>query len=212
MRSLDHLPAIVSDDDEVDAGLKELGLSREIIRQVAYAAAGARAEALPIDPSSAPGMLSYIFGVRHIRLLLQPLGWRLSRVGNVESTISDDLGIQICFQNVDIACSAVDPKAISGKGAASRQLVSDGNFELFPLDPASRIAPIGATPTVWVICVSADDHSIRAEVSCPRSFEGNQFEGFVRRLWVVDDTLEPQANRQPDDDEGLDFDVAVTRK
>lgn len=212
MRSLDHLPAIVREADEVEAGLKELGLSREIVRQIAYAAAGARAEALPVDPSSAPGMLSYIFGVRHIRLLLQPLGWRMSRVGNVESTINDELGIQICFQNVDVACGSFDPEAISGKGAASRQLVRDGNLELFPLDPGSRVAPIGAAPTVWVICVSADDHSVRAEVSCPKSFEGNQFEGFVRRLCVVDDTFEPQADHAQDNDEGLDFDVAVTRK
>ena len=69
---------------------------------------------------------AYINGVRAIRMDLLPLGWRLSRTGNVEATVNDKLGIQICFQNVDIACTEQNPQAISGKGAGSRKLIQNG--------------------------------------------------------------------------------------
>ncbi len=214
MPTATQLPTVVRAEWQVDQGLRAIGLTREIVRQIAYAAAGARADAMEVDPSCAPGMLSYIFGVRHIRLLLKPLGWRISRVGNVESTVNDAIGVQLCFQNVDIACGADDPEAISGKGAAARQLVKSGQGELFPVAPRKPIAAIGSTPTVWVLCVSADEYSVRAEVSCPEAFEGNQFDGFVHRLCVIDDTFEPQPTdrRQPDDLDGFDFDIAVTKK
>jgi hypothetical protein len=93
----------------------------DIVTSIARKAAAAKAEALEIDPSSTPGTLAYINGVRAIRMDLLPLGWRLSRTGNVEATVNDKLGIQICFQNVDIACTEQNPQAISGKGAGVAQ-------------------------------------------------------------------------------------------
>jgi len=161
--------------------LRKIGLTRDIVIEIALSAAAARADSLPVDPSSAPGMLSYIYGVRAIRLHLLKLGWRESRQGNVESTVNDEIGVQLCFQNVDAACNDFkNPHAISGKGTASRSLVAAGQGELFGRATDSVEADVfGSTPTVWVICVSVEGFSVRAEVSCPKNFEGSQFENFI---------------------------------
>jgi hypothetical protein len=213
--SLSHaLPAFVTADYQVRQALSSLGLDVEIVRSVAMAAAAGRAEALDVDPVSAPGILSYIRGVRATRLLLLPQGWRQSRTNNVESVVNDRLGIQICYQNVDRACSIADPQAVSGKGAGARDMVNAGQRDLFdPVPGETGPVPLGRTPEVWFLCVSSDDHSVQAEVSCPRSFEGNQFEGFVHRIVVINEhfELDPLKSSPPQDDD-MDFPINVTKK
>ena len=208
---------VVTDGWEVKSTLQALGLTTEIISNVARAAAGAKADALAVDPCSTPGQLAYIYGVRSIRLQLLPEGWRTSREGNVESTVNHDLGIQLCFQNVHRACGERDPEAISGKGAGSRKLIHDGQVELFENVGTSTNTKktVGATPTVWVLCVSSDDKTIRAELSCPESFEGDQFQGFSKRIFVLDETLDPKPRNDKGSDDGFDdtdFEVRISKK
>lgn len=206
-------PVIVDKVWQVKQELNALGLTADIVKEIALAAAGARAETLPIDPCSAPGTQAYIYGVRAIRLRLLPLGWQISRLGNVESTVNHELGVQICFQNVDQACGIRDPEAISGKGAASRTLVQSGQTELFPREEGGGKQMLGSRLKVWLICVSSDENHVRAEVSYPKAFEGNQFEGFVKRIFVVNESFGPQPDKwaKPDDD-FPNLDVQVTRK
>ena len=66
-----------------------------------------------------------------------------------------------------------------------------------------------------MICVSTDEGHIRAEVSCPEIFEGEQFEGFIKRIFVVDELSGPnldKTNKPGEDDDALDFEVKVTKK
>jgi hypothetical protein len=208
-------PVVVSESFKVQQELRSLGLTMEMITTIARMSAAAKAEALEIDPSSTPGTLAYIKGVRAIRLALLPLDWRLSRTDNVESTVNDKLGIQICFQNVDVACTEQHPQAISGKGAGSRKLIHDGQVELFERDDPVATDAVGSTPTVWFVCVSTDSKKLRAEVSCPETFEGNQFEGFSKRIFVVDEDINPAAFSvdQPDEGSGLmEYEVHIARK
>lgn len=206
-------PVIVNQEWQIKQELAGLGLTPQMVRDIAVAAAGARAEALPVDPCSAPGTQAYIHGVRAIRLQLLPRGWEISRAGNVESTVNHKLGVQICFQNVDRACGIRDPESISGKGSGSRNLVQSGQSELFPHEEGSRRQVRGSPLKVWLICVSSDDSHVRAEVSCPEVFEGNQFEGFLKRVFVIDESFGPRPNgRSMDDDDFPDLDVQVTRK
>ena len=213
MPNAEQPPQILTAQREVDRALREIGLTREIVREIAIAAAGARADALAVDPSGTPGMLSYIHGVRATRLKLLPLGWKVSREGHIESTVNHKLGVQLCFQNVDRACADKDPQAISSKGSSARNLVKSGQMDLF--DSAAKSADqIGRAPAVWLVCVSAEAGSIHAEVSYPKVFEGDQFEGFVRRLFVIDESVGPKPTRQNDsnDDDDLDFDIPVSKK
>lgn len=206
------LPVVVTVPWQVDQGLRAIGISRELVREVALAAAGGRADALAVDPSGTPGMLSYIRGVRMMRLWLLPKGWMVSREGNVEATVNHKLGVQLCFQNVDRACCDKDPQAISSKGSASRDLINSGQIELFETGGPSTDR-IGYMPTVWLICVSVSNDRVRAEVSCPKAFEGDQFDGFSRRFFVVDESNAPTPTRRSaSDDDDLNLDIAVTKK
>lgn len=208
-------PVVVSVDFQVRQELRALGLTPEFITSIARMSAAGKFEALEIDPSSTPGTLAYIKGVRAIRLALLPLGWRLSRIGNVEATVNDKLGIQICFQNVDVACTDRHPQAISGKGAGSRKLIQDGQIELFDRTAPEAVDAIGSVPTVWFVCVSTDLKKLRAEVSCPEAFEGNQFEGFSKRIFVVDEDLDPTPGNvdQPDNGSGpMEHEVRIAKK
>lgn len=196
--------------------LAQLGIDSELVRAVAFAAAAARADTLPIDAASAPGSFAYFHGVRQKRLqLLRRDGWRPSNVDNIASTVNDELGVQFIFQNVDAACTHKDPSPRSPKGPAARRLVSEGQGELFRRpEGAVPIRPVyGATPVVWLICVSSDDSSFQAEVSCPKIFDGNEYCGFTKRIWVINESFSPDPTHRIDEDlPELDFDVVVTRK
>lgn len=208
-------PIIVQESDEVKQRLIEIGLTPEIVREIAFEAHSARSDALPIDPSGTAGTSSYQFGVRTTRLNLLPLGWRMDRPGGIEATVNDDLNIQVCFQNVDIACRSQEPKSISDKGPSARELIKSGQFDLFnnTIDESPRLQ--GKSPTVWLICVSSIDDSFFAEVSCPLNFEGKQFEGFKERIFVIDESDSPELHKKSgdkDDDTIFDVDVPITKK
>lgn len=207
------LPSVVTAPWQVDQALRTLGITREIVEAVAHAAAGAKADTLSVDPMGAPGTLAYIHGVRAIRLMLLPEGWRVARDGNVEATVNHTLGVQLLFQNVDRACGDEDPQAISGKGPASRDLIRHGTMGLFE-SYAPRLQS-GQRPTVWMICVSSDENGVRVEVSCPSAFEGDQFDGFVHRIFVLDESTKSgptPRNDSKDDDDDLDLDIPVSKK
>ncbi|NRT55008.1 hypothetical protein [Sphaerotilus uruguayifluvii] len=206
---------VITEEGHVQQELRSLGLTVDIVTTIARKVGAAKAEALEIDPSSAPGMLAYIHGVRAIRMELIPQGWRMSRPGNVESTVNDTLGIQLCFQNVDVACSDRPPQAISGKGGGSRKLICDGQTELFDPNAPDAIDAIGSVPTVWFVCVSTDAKKLRAEVSCPEAFEGNQFEGFRKRIFVVDEDLDcipGDISMSDDDGNPVEYEVRIVKK
>jgi hypothetical protein len=209
-------PVVVTADWQVKQELAALGLSPEIVKNVATAVASAKMDTLEIDPLSAPGTQAYIHGIRSIRLQLLPNGWRISRAGNVESTVNDREGIQVCFQNVDSACGDRDPQAISAKGSGARKLIRDGRqMEMFENVKASVPTGYGAVPTVWVVCVSTDEKRLRAEVSCPEAFEGDQFEGFSKRIFVVDEPLSPTPKPTQEADFGVgqdDYEVRIAKK
>ena len=178
MANSEPLPVVITVPWQVDQMLRGLGLTREIVREIALAAGGARADALAVDPSGTPGMLSYIYGVRMKRLKLLPQKWEVSRQGHVESTVNHKLGVQLCFQNVDRACGDVEPQAVSAKGSSSRELIKSGQMDLF--DTGEKNADqLGRAPTVWLMCVSADNDSwiLAAIVMPPKVFEGSDSRG-----------------------------------
>lgn len=217
---------VFSEPLDAEQEISKLGLGLQIAQDVARGAAVGRASALEIDVAFTPGMLSHIYGNRYLRLKLLPQGWRKGRFNNVESVINDDLGIQVIFQNVDMACDPHhSPQAISGKGAGSRQLVQAGlQQELWenPIksddDLSQANSRRGVMPSVWIFCVSNDGKRLRAELSKPNSFEGNQFEDFSKRIFLLDEPsgTEDEISLAPssgyDGDAEFDIDVKVVRK
>lgn len=211
---------IVKNDLDVKHELSDLGITKEIIFKIADAAASAKADTMAVEPLNAPGTNAYNKGVAATRMNLMPLGWRMSHNRGIEATVNDKLGIQFVFQNVDAACTERNPQAISEKGSGSRKLVYDGQRQqnLFERVEGKREQIRGVAPRVWLICVSTSGKKLRAEVSCPLLFEGNQFEDFAKRIFVVDQDYDPtpQTRIKSDDDgdgDGADaFEVKIVKK
>jgi hypothetical protein len=215
---------VVTDPINAEQEMAQFGLTLPIAQKVARVASAGRASALDIDVAFAPGMFSHIYGHRQLRRELLPRGWRLGRQNNVESVVNDELGIQIVFQNVDMACDlGQSPQAISGKGAGARKLVQDGlQGELWDkptigTNSGQSISRYGVTPSVWMFCVSDDGNRLRAELSKPENFEGNQFGRFSKRIFVLDEESGDRSENlvlpsSDDSNIGVDVEVEVVRR
>lgn len=219
-----HPITVVTSPIDAEQEMAQFGLTLPVAQKVARAASAGRASALDIDVAFAPGMFSHIYGHRQLRRELLPRGWRLGRQNNVESVVNDELAIQIVFQNVDLACDlAHSPQAISGKGAGARKLVQDGlQGELWDkptigINPGQTVTRYGLAPSVWMFCVSDDGKRLRAELSKPENFEGNQFGRFSKRIFVLDEEIGDHSENlvvppSNDDDIGMDVEVEVVRR
>lgn len=208
---------IIAEGPDAEMELATLGLTTEIVKKVARQSRSAKMETLPIDPCNSPGTQAYIYGVRAIRkALLRKKGWRMCRKGNLEATVNDVLGVQVLFQNVDLACNPTkDPESISGKGSGSRSRIKSGNQgELFDGNQPRRLGKIGTTPKVWLVCISSDENSLQAEVSAPKNFEGDDFNGFSKRIFVINEKFEPQVEVfiNNEDSDGPAIEVLVKKK
>jgi hypothetical protein len=180
---------IFATEHEIDARLVRFGATRSELIEVAKQIVAARADSIVVDPLSAPGQLSYIYGTRHLRLLFMSKGWNIDRKENVESVVSPG-GTRIVFQNVDDACSIFQhPKAISAKGPASHRMIDVAQGRLFgPGELPETIPPKaldGLNSSAWYFCMSFDDDNIKAELSLPASVKGGNFFGFLERIFII---------------------------
>ncbi|HEX8595382.1 MAG TPA: hypothetical protein VF682_19235 [Pseudomonas sp.] len=216
---MQNLNTVVIDQPlEVQHALASIGLTKEIVIGIAKSAAYARAEYLPsVDPVNFPGTRAYQEGTRQLRLQTKPDGWVTKKFNNIELIHSSDAGLMLGFQNVDHACSSKDPQAISRRGEGTKQLVSmpyQTNLFGGGNSVAYSSAPSGVFPVVWFVCVAAHADRIQVEVSRPKPFEGDQFNGFFERIFVADESLEsdePTPARLDDDIED-DHDFTITKK
>lgn len=209
-------PTIVRDDDKVRVTLSQMGLSKEQISQIARSALSARAEYLEgIDPKNAPGQKAYMAGVRQLRLGLLSGSWKSARFNNIEMVVNHELGLMLGFQNVDMACQASPPRAISERGPGTRDLVARSyEADLFQSEVhPTNVYQTGDRPVIWFVCVAATTDSLQVEVSRPKPFDGDQFDGFFDRIYVLDEKLDTPAAAAPADTEGLDdIEINISKK
>lgn len=174
---------IYATEHEIDTRLARFGAARNELIEVAQQIVAARADAILVDPFSAPGLLSYIYGTRHLRLLFMPKGWGIDRTENVESVVSPR-GVRIVFQNVDEACSIFQaPKAVSAKGPACQRMIDVAQGRLFGPGELPETVPPKAldalNSSAWYFCMSFEDNDVKAELSLPASVRGNTFSDFL---------------------------------
>ncbi|MDE7548467.1 hypothetical protein PY793_10785 [Acetobacter fabarum] len=204
--------------EEVDiiARLAEhFDVTREELINIVKMAVGARRDSTDDDPISAPGIFSYIFGTRGIRMIFRAKKWVALREKNIESVFNKDTNIRIIFQNVDLAAELkYSPKAISGKKAASKALVDAAQGDLFSSPPIHTVPTQSPTGEVWYLCVSCDEVTgIRAELSRPLPIEDEQFVDFHERIFIVkkgdlDDVRMDNDLDMPEQD----YDIQISRK
>lgn len=206
---------------EVSAKLEQFGISVEDALRIVRAVVTAHNDAVKYDPKTAAGQFRYIYGTRAIRETFCALGWEIDRQDGIESVFDADNGVKVVYQSVDQACiDHKDPKSISDKGDASRKLVKRSTTGyLFPemeaeevelnLNSAKRI-----NATTWYFCVSIKDDAVSAELSLPYSIEGNNFDSFIERIYIVTggDWAGSGIIDLDDDAETQEFEPIITKK
>ncbi|WP_449246473.1 hypothetical protein [Desulfarculus baarsii] len=201
-------------DYEVASRLSFFGVSRDELMRVVESAVGGRADAVPNDPLTAAGLFSYIYGTRGLREVFLPKGWYIDRTKNIESVIHPESGIKIIFQNVDLACNeGSPPKALSGKGMASEEIIDISTGFLFQEMEKDRQKHLNRT--VWFFCVSVKGEDIMAELSLPLGIKEGQFSEFAERIFVLTRGEWGPAiptSKTDESPETQDYDVPVSRK
>ncbi len=198
---------LYTEEHEVDARLARFGVTRAELIEVVRLVLSARSDAIAVDPLSAAGQFSYIYGTRHTRLLLCPKGWVINRTENVESVRHEASGISIVFQNVDQACLPIrSPKALHGKGSAAVRMIDHGQGVLFPNGtipeaiPAHKIQNLNSA--VWYFCMSFDEDMAHAELSLPATLNGTNFGLFIERIFITLPGDDPVLSVRGDDQDG----------
>lgn len=208
-----HRVQVFNESWSVESKLTSLGITKQELITVALKAITAKNDAISIDPINTPGQLAYIYGVRAIREMLLPkAGWEIDRTDNIEGTLNSESKIKIIYQNVDYACTESSPKAISGKGSAVKRLVENNTGFLWPEMENEFKAQVNTS--IWFFCVSSHGDEIRAELSRPRSIEGNQFgDDFLERIFIItNNDWNPVKDDDGSNSSEQDYDIPVTKK
>jgi hypothetical protein len=207
----------VIDEWDVDARLKDFGVTRAELIEVVRAVVAARADAVLDDPASAEGQFAYIYGTRYVRRAFKAHGWLNHREDNVESVKHPSRDLKIVYQSVDLAAQRNhDPRAVSGKGSGSDRLIDAGQGHLFSdetLDAISQESLAQLKAGVWFLCVSVIGDDVRAELSLPSGLSGGNFAAFVERIFIINEGEWPKMSIV--DDTGRDavnVEPSVTRK
>jgi hypothetical protein len=206
---------IYREDWEVEPRLAQLETSKAEMIEIIRRAVAARNDATDDDPITAPGTLSYIFGVRAVRRTFRKKGWAIYRAENIEATYNSENGIKIVFQNAESAADPLQlPQAVRQKGPASVRAVDIGQGSLFPPDEDEEERSKAQLATVWIIFVHANGDDIRAELSCPRPMVDGIFVSFHERIFIIKPGDWTEIAFKDDDapDPAQDFEINVTRK
>jgi hypothetical protein len=206
---------ILAEEFEVAPRLEQLGTSKAELLEIVRAAVGARRNALPFHPSSAPGLLSWLEGTAQLRRIFCAKDWEICRRDNIESVFNSSLGIKIIFQNAELAGDPLfAPLAANKKGAASARAVELGQYEMFSehrVEKEKEIAELSAK--TWILFVQADKALVRAEFSCPKAINDEQYDGFHERILLIQGGEWDAPTPLSDGSEPLvDYEVTVSRK
>lgn len=206
---------------EIEAKLDQFGLSLSEALRVVQAVVTAHNDAVGFDPNTAAGQFRYIYGTRTMREIFCAKGWEVDREQGIESVYDPNEGVKIVYQSVDQACNEHrPPKAVSEKGAASRNLVERSSTAyLFPeMEEEDRAKEDEiakrASATTWYFCVSIDGDDVRAELSLPYRIEDNNFAGFIERIFLIDggEWAGSGIVDLDDDEPALEFEPIISKK
>ncbi|MEW9307549.1 hypothetical protein [Labrys neptuniae] len=208
---------VLAEYPEVDARLADFGISRQELLEIVHGVVAARADATADDPASAEGLLAYIYGTRYVRQVFQAHGWIRYRENNVESVRHPDRPLKVVYQSVDLAADLLHrPQAVSGKGSGADRVIAVGQAGLFPEEEmeAARDQSLAELRTgVWFFCVSVQGDDVRAELSLPSGISGDNFAGFIERIFIVGGGEWPADGiASGDRPDSIEFEPAVLRR
>ena len=210
---------------EVTNRLAERATSKELLLAMLDAMVTAKSECTDNDPSGSRGWRAWQMGTRRNREVHVGVGdWAKDNTDQVPSIVSKKLGIRIVVCNTDdgTCVDASSPQNSSKKGVGNERAV-DAN-QLSFIDqleaPAGRVVPFSrittsAGPVVtYYFCAHIEGDDVRAELSCPTSFESGYFSEFVERIYIVggDTPLDDGTKKKSSGDGDSEYDIPVKLK
>jgi len=204
---------IYEEQHEIANQLDRFGVTKQELKEIALNVVSARNQATGLHPTNAPGTFAYHEGVRSMRevFIKTQSGWEAECLKGIEVIQHKKSNLVVVFQNVDLACGANNPKAISEKRISSKKLIEGNTLSLFP----EISGKTHENRSVWYLCVSSDSDDVKMELSRPESIDDKgQFSVFSERIFIVteDDALLPETPIDHDKFEADDFDIQVTKK
>jgi len=159
--------------------MQELGLpqsSLEEFEQIVKAASDKAGRKGRLAPPGSGLIDAHATATEQLNRYLSHLGWEFISDGHLRYCLNRDKNVVILYQNVYEACNkAKSPKNRSSRGIETERLL---------FTPKNHTLPL-IKPTVWFLCASFLDGSIKAEISKPVPFIGH-FQGFSLRISIFD--------------------------
>lgn len=186
---------IIKGEADVSDALSSFSTTPEELIDVIKNTLAVRLGCVSIDVVNAKGSLSHILGTRYLRELFIKKRWHIKRQKNVETIAHPNSGLQIAYQNVDIAANLYrEPRAISAKGRGTIELVSEAQGLLFSSKELPQISRTNANSAklnkmIWYLCVSFhEDETVSAELSLPKMITNGNFDGFHERIFLIENS------------------------
>jgi hypothetical protein len=198
-------------EPDVDARLKELGLTREILVDSAKQGHLAFIGCTINHPPLLPGILAWGETVRSLREYLAPDDWSRSDENNYSLVISPGgkIALAVATGDEETGLENGHPSNKARKGRATRRAVNQNQMS-FDFGPAAALPDINPSDeekrATWILLLHRDDNEVRLELSLPASITEGHIDSWKERIIlgsfpfdgdidVIDITPEPP---QPD--------------
>jgi hypothetical protein len=182
-----------NDIDECELRLKsKFGITKNDLVEVIKQTLLARSDVTSNHPINAKGTYSYHEGIRYLRELLIPKGWKKDRPNSLEAVTNSDETISLVFQNATHASDPiVIPQPISKKGPGCKKAIQERMEDLFPAHKAQAEKDQKSNNMLWFFCVAFKEVDsqifVSAELLCPERIRDQYFEGSVERIAILRD-------------------------
>lgn len=158
---------------------QELGLpqsSLDELEQIVKAASDKEGRKGRLAPPGSGLIDAHATATEQLNRYLSYIGWDFIHDGHLRYCLNRDKNVVILYQNVDEACNKLKPpRNKSSRGIETERLL---------FTPINYTFPI-FKPSVWFLCASFKDGSLKAELSKPLPFVGH-FSKFSLRLSIYD--------------------------
>lgn len=222
------MPAIFKAPVEVANRLAERGTSKELMLAVLDAMVAAKNECTDNDPSGSRGWRAWQMGTRRNREVHVGIeDWQKDDTDQIPSIVSKKRGLRIVVCNTDdgTCIDGSEPQNCSKKGVGNEKAVDANQGSLFteaeltalrkkPDESVVALKPAAGSEVTFYFCAHIQGGEVRAELSCPVSFDGGFFGKFVERIYIVGGDTPPDesAKKKPPGDGESDYEIPVKLK
>lgn len=202
---------------DVGRRLAELGLTVDILHDVARAAHLAKASCTSNDPPTFPGTMGWGRATRRLRELVLPEGWRKDDPANFSMTINDERRVYVVVATGDNLTGRPvggNPQTKTSKGLRTEDAVrTNRQLELFPdaIPESIRMRPETSAYEAWYLLVDCTPERVYVELSCPSEMEGGKISNWRERIIPPSIDIDPCSVEPRPEDFSPDFDVDVKR-